>query len=80
MKVEILGDGCSQCKALKVKVRQAVDELGLRAEICSVMDPERIAELHALSLPQLVINGQAVPLRGPASVAGIKEALAKSKY
>lgn len=72
MKVEILGDGCSNCKALKVKVQRAVEELGVQADISSVMDPERIAELHALSLPQLVIDGQVAPLRGSASVEGIK--------
>jgi len=80
MKVEILGDGCSNCKALKLKVQQAVEELGIEAEICSVMDPQRIAELHTLSLPQLVVDGQVTPHRNLSSVDGIKMALAKSKH
>ena len=78
MKVEILGDGCSKCKSLKIKVQQAVDELGIQVDVCSVMDPERIAELQALSLPQLVINGQVASQRDLASLNGIKKALAES--
>jgi Thioredoxin domain len=79
MKVEILGDGCARCKALKSKVQQAVDELGIQAEICSVMDPERIAGYHALSLPQLVIDGHPAPVRNLSSVAGIKDVLDKTR-
>lgn len=78
MKVEILGDGCAKCKALKSKVQQAVDELGIQADISSVIDPERIAAYHALSLPQLVIDGHFAPVRNLASIAGIKEALDKT--
>ena len=34
-----------------------VGELGLEVDVESVMDPEHLSELHALSLPQLVVNG-----------------------
>ena len=75
MKIEILGDGCARCKALKTRVQQAVEELEVDAEIISVMDPERIAELQAMSLPQVTIDGQITPPGSLGSVHGIKELL-----
>lgn len=75
MKVEIYGDGCSRCDALKRKAEQALNELGLEIDIQSVMDPEHLSELHALSLPQLVVNGQHHAGKTSMSVAEIKEYL-----
>ena len=73
MKIEVLGGGCSKCDLLKTKVRQALDELDLKLEVHSVIDPERLVELHTLSMPQLVINGQMSATKTSMSVAEIKE-------
>lgn len=75
MKIEVLGDGCSVCKALRKRVQQVVDELGIQAEVSSVMDLEQIADLHTMSLPQLYINGQALPADELMSIKAIKEFL-----
>jgi small redox-active disulfide protein 2 len=75
MTIEILGDGCSKCKVMKKNVQQAIDDLGLHTEVSSVMDPERIAKLEVLSLPQLVIDGQISPSSISSSVESIKELL-----
>ena len=75
MKIELLGDGCTKCKALKKKVLQAIDELGIQAEVRTVIDLERIAELQIMSLPQLYVNGHASPSDKLTSVNGIKEFL-----
>ena len=75
MKIEILGDGCPRCKALKRKVEEAVGELGIGAEVSTVMDPGRLSELHALSLPQLVIDGRTVPSGNQMTIDGIKAIL-----
>jgi small redox-active disulfide protein 2 len=75
MTIEILGDGCSKCKVMKKNVQQAIDDLGLHTEVSSVMDPERIAKLEVLSLPQLVIDGQIAPSSISSSVESIKDLL-----
>lgn len=75
MKIEIYGDGCSKCDALKSKAEQAVNELGLEVEIQSVIDPEHLSELHALSLPQLVVNGHHNADKTSMSVSEIKDYL-----
>ena len=61
MKIEILGDGCSKCARLKEHVEQAVKELGLKADIEAIMDPEKIAGYQARTLPILVIDGVPQP-------------------
>ena len=53
MKIEVLGDGCTKCKDLRNKVQQAVYELNLPSKVTSIMDPEQLTHLEALSLPQL---------------------------
>ncbi len=75
MKIEILGDGCSKCATLKKKAEQAVKELGWEVEVKSIIDPERLTELHTLSLPQLVVNGQLNAAKTNMSVAEIKDYL-----
>ena len=78
MKIEILGDGCSKCDQLKMKVRQALDELDLNYEIQSLSDPAEIAEFHTLSMPQLVINGHLNAGKTHMSVDEIKELISIS--
>ena len=77
MKIEILGDGCAKCETLRKRVNQAVTELGLKTDIEAVIDPDRLAAHHAMSLPGLVINGRMHPAPGGLSVDQIKELLQK---
>jgi hypothetical protein len=75
MTIEILSEGCSKCKVMKENVLQAINDLELHIEISVAMDPERIAGLGVLSLPQLVIDGQIAPSSISTSVESIKELL-----
>lgn len=75
MKIEILGDGCTKCRALKKRVQQAVTDLNLDADVSADMDPERLAELQAMSLPQLVIDGRMIPAGSLNSLNEIKDFL-----
>ena len=43
MKIEILGPGCSRCRATEELVRKALAELKLEAEIAHVSDPVQFA-------------------------------------
>lgn len=79
MKIEILGDGCSRCQVIKKKVQQAIDELGIQVEVSSVMNPEQIADLGILHLPQLVINGQVTTSDHLESVYSIKKLLSTAQ-
>jgi small redox-active disulfide protein 2 len=57
MKVQILGAGCSKCKALEQKVRQLNDTHKLNLEIEKVTDLQEIIKYGIMMTPGLVIDG-----------------------
>lgn len=73
MTIEILGEGCSKCKVMKENVQKAINDLGIHTEVSVAMDPERIANLGVLYLPQLVVDGQLTPSSIWNSVEDLKE-------
>ena len=58
MKIEVLGTGCSKCKALEENVKKAVADAGIFAQVEKVEDIEKIMEYGVMSTPALVINGE----------------------
>lgn len=75
MKIEILGDGCSRCLSLQGRVYKALEDLGMDAQVDSVMDLKRLGRYSSLTLPGLVINGKVHPTGTPASMKQIKDLL-----
>jgi len=57
MKVQILGSGCSNCRTLEARAREAIAALGIEAEIEKVTDIEKIMEMGVMSTPALAIDG-----------------------
>ena len=60
LEVKVLGSGCPNCKEVESVARQAVDYMGLEAQIVKVTDPEGIARYRVLATPGLVINERLV--------------------
>ena len=58
MKIEILGTGCSKCKALEEATRKAVSQIGGFHEIVKVEDIVEIMNYGVMSTPALVIDGK----------------------
>ena len=58
MEIKIYGPGCARCYELEKRVRRAVDELGVAAEIQKVSDLRAIAAAGIMSTPGLVIDGR----------------------
>ncbi|GAB1457144.1 hypothetical protein MASR2M48_24520 [Spirochaetota bacterium] len=51
MKVQILGSGCPKCKLLEQHARDAIEELGIEAEVEKVSDPDTILEMGVMMTP-----------------------------
>jgi small redox-active disulfide protein 2 len=57
IKVQVLGVGCSKCKALEEKVRQLVATHQLNVDVEKVTDFQEIMKYGIMTTPGLVING-----------------------
>lgn len=58
MKIEILGTGCTKCKALEEAAKQAVSKVGGFHSVEKVEDIQRIMDYGVMSTPGLVIDGE----------------------
>ena len=57
MKIEILGTGCSKCKALEELTKQAVAKIGGFHEVKKVEDIVEIMNYGVMSTPGFVVDG-----------------------
>jgi small redox-active disulfide protein 2 len=78
MKIEILGTGCSKCKALEEATKQAVAQSGKFVQIEKVEDIMKIMEYNVMSTPGLVIDGKVLSTGKLLSVAEIVELIKAS--
>jgi small redox-active disulfide protein 2 len=58
MKIEILGTGCSKCKALEEATKKAVAQIGGFHEVKKVEDMMEIMNYGVMSTPGLVVDGE----------------------
>jgi small redox-active disulfide protein 2 len=60
MEIKVLGSGCKKCKKLEENTKEALQLLGLDAEVEKVTDFEAIASYNVLSTPALVVDGKVI--------------------
>lgn len=60
MKIKVLGPGCRNCVTLEERTRQALDDLGVDAEVEKVSDPTAIVGYGVMATPGLVVDEQVV--------------------
>ena len=79
MKIEILGTGCTKCKALEEATKKAVAQIGGFHEVKKVEDIVEIMNYGVMSTPALVIDGVVKSTGKLLSVEDIVEFIATSK-
>ncbi|MGQ1891407.1 thioredoxin family protein [Thermophagus sp. OGC60D27] len=60
MDIKVLGTGCPKCKTLEKLTRDAVEELGINAQITKVEDIMEIMKYNVMKTPALVVDGKVV--------------------
>jgi len=60
MEIKVLGTGCPKCKTLEKLTKDAVQKLGLDAEVSKVEDIVEIMNYGVMRTPALVINKKIV--------------------
>ena len=58
--IKVLGIGCPNCKKLEAIAQQAINMIGVQAEIVKVTDYAEMMEYDILSTPALVVNEKVV--------------------
>jgi small redox-active disulfide protein 2 len=74
-KIQILGSGCSKCKAMTQNAETAAKELGLEYTLEKVTDIKEIMKFGVMSTPAIVIDGQVKTAGKLLNVQEIKEML-----
>lgn len=75
-KVEILGTGCPKCKSLEAATRQAVEHLGIEAEITKIEKMDDIIARGVMMTPALAIDGVVKSSGRVLSAADVEKMLA----
>lgn len=58
MEIKVLGPGCPKCAEVEKRVKNALAELGVAADIEKVSDIKRIMGYGVFVTPALIINGK----------------------
>jgi small redox-active disulfide protein 2 len=58
MKIEVVGPGCARCITTEKNVREAVQQLGLQAEITKVTNVAEFAKKGVMFTPGVIVDGQ----------------------
>ena len=73
MRIQVLGTGCPKCKQLTVNAEQAIQELGISAEVEKVSDIKEIMKFGVMFTPGLAVDGQVKASGKVLSVEEIKK-------
>jgi len=77
MEIKVLGTGCAKCKTLEKQTIEAVNQLGLDADVIKVEDITEIMKMGVMTTPALVVDGKVLVKGKVPSISDIKDLLTK---
>ena len=77
MLIEVFGTGWKKCKQLEERVKEALVELKIEADVMKVTDMTRIVDRGIMRTPGLAINGQIVKQAQVPSLEDMKELVSR---
>jgi len=77
MEIKILGGGCPKCERLEAVTREAVEELGLKANFIKVKNMTEIMAYDVMTTPALVVDEKVLSSGRIPSVEEIREMMIK---
>jgi small redox-active disulfide protein 2 len=75
MVIQVLGTGCPKCKQLTANVHEALDKLGVDAEVVKVTDINEILKFNVMMTPAMAVDGDVKVVGKVARVDEIVEIL-----
>jgi len=57
MKIEIIGSGCPRCHETERRVKNAMAETGVQAELVHLTDPREVARRGLIVTPAVMVDG-----------------------
>lgn len=60
--IKVLGSGCATCHKLFENVKEAVNEMGLSADIEYITDMAKVMEYGVMSMPALVVDEKVISM------------------
>ncbi|WP_174591290.1 thioredoxin family protein [Methanocella conradii] len=73
MKVQIYGTGCAKCNMLEKAAKQAISEMGIKAEVVKISDINQIVEAGILATPGFAVEGEVKSMGRVPSLDEIKK-------
>lgn len=75
--IKVLGSGCASCRAQFENAKEAVNNMGLSAEVEYVTDLQKIMEYGVMSMPALVVNEKVAAMGKVLKPADVEKLLHK---
>ena len=75
--IKVLGSGCATCHKLFENVKEAVNEMGLSADIEYITDMAKVMEYGVMSMPAIVVNEKVVSMGKVLKAADVEKLLHK---
>ena len=79
MIIKVLGSGCKKCEVLTNNTKEAIEEMGIEAEVVKVTDFKEIMGFGVMTTPTLVIDEEVVSVGKVLKSNQIKELIEKAK-